>query len=250
MAEEKDIKSVLEQIQKLLNFEGRTQAEIETATALANKLLLKYNLSIADVEGHIRKDRGKIVQDDFGLDDYQAKTDGSWVMSLVNVIARHNMCQAIHYPDHYQRYGQGFMRLVGMNHNIEIATYMILALITKIESMYKIAWKEYQANDGCEKRNTYRRGYCLGFVRGLNEKLYAENVKSVKENSNMGIVLYDNKKLIHEYIDQNLGGTVKGNPNAAVSKRSYDGTQAGLRDGRNVQLNRGVGSSSPKGHIQ
>lgn len=244
---------LLERIQKLMERtkedSGSTQAEIETATNLITSMLLKYNLSMSQVQQHRSTKEKPITEANVDLNNLQTRHEAGWVNSLVNVICNFNLCKALHCTG-IRKYDQGYMIIIGREHNIKIVMYFVEVLIKKIKDACKIAWKRYEYHGGDEKHNTFFRGFYRGAVNGIHVKLTQvrdELIRSQeKENKELGLMIISEKEKMIKYAQE------KYNPrNGSYSSRlSGEGGKAlGYATGKSMDLNKGVGGQGPKGLI-
>lgn len=246
---------LLDKIKKLLEIRadrGATENEVEQAALMASRLLMKHNLTMADAEAHGQQKKSGITEDTFDLNEWQSKTDGAWVMRLCQFLCNFNLCHSIHmiHPGNHQ----GTMKIIGKVNNVEIVQYLLVQLIVKIEAIYKVRWKEYESGGGEEKRNTFRRGYCNGVVNGIAHKLRQNQEEMLcqaqKENTNMGLMVINNGKDIMAYIKETHPGTKPITGVAGQTKKGFDGRAQGFKDGKDMNINQGLGNKDNSGLLK
>lgn len=163
-------KDLVEKIQKLLRLQERA-GSIEEAANAASKvraMLLKYNLDLETVQmaGGSSSQEEPICRPSFNTDELTKKSEGGWIRSLTEAIAKQNMCTVI-------GTGQtiGLIYIIGTATNAELVWYMVEELSHRIRGMSREAFRKY---DGREKRNTYFRGYYVGAVQGIRSQMEAK----------------------------------------------------------------------------
>lgn len=186
-----------------------TQNEIEQATKMMTALLLKYNLSMSQINGHTGDTKGNVDHKQYDLNGKMTRHEAGWLNDLFHVIAKYNMCRAIssNPSDKQDKDDMGYVFLIGKTHNIEIVYYLIDQLTIKIKKLCSECWKSY---DGEEKRNTYRRGFLRGAVQGIARQLSAQDLEQKTNNpiegNEMGLMVINNNQLIQKYVEQTWGG--------------------------------------------
>lgn len=250
--------NVIERIKKLIrqaNDEACSKEEADTAMKLANRLLLKYNLQLSEIDFREGKNKASnIIQEIYDLDDMQNRHEAEWVVKLFNVVATANMCDRIHLVSG-KRYGQGRMAIIGLKHNVDITYYMVDQAIAKIRSLETMYWKRYM---GDTKRNTFRRGFFIGAVEGLSMKLYQSMYEAEKEakeeanktggNNQFALMVINNKEAIENFVNDNYH-----NLKTASKVTSYSGINAraaGQYEGQRMNLNKGLSNPNATAQIK
>lgn len=136
--------TLLERIQKLYAKaesakEIGSLAEAEAFNAKVNKLLIEHNLSMTDIN-NLSDENGKsdeeIIETERANDLIfgENKSNGTWDRLLLQVLAKHNMCDLL-WMQRTQR-----VSVLGTKTNIEIMSYLYQVLKPKVE---QIAQDEY-----------------------------------------------------------------------------------------------------------
>lgn len=252
---------ILDRIKKLLNqneLNGATAEEAATATAMANKLLLKYNLSLSDVDLRENGERiTKITQEFFDMNDLQNRHEADWIPKLFHVIARHNLCRVIQINTNRMQYDQGKVAIIGESHNIQIVYYMVDSVINITRIMEKNIWNSH-GRFGSVKRNSFRRGFFIGIVEGIAFKLaYEEKLREKQAESNesydettsmetgltgieakqMGLMVMSNKEAIQEFVEKTYDKLKKPK---TTTYNSIDSRKAGFLAGKEMNLSKGL----------
>ena len=238
---------ILEKIQKLMamaNDKGATQGEIENATKMAQQHLLKYNLSMTDIDAHVtdeEKEQG-VHRERIDYSDTWKKVEGNWIAHLYHNVAIHNMCMVITHSAPTKG-GKGSSKvtalsLIGKPHNVNIVNYLCMQLIPQIRRAEATAWNYYR---GYEKRGRYRRGFLMGCVDGIHIQLkqQEEALRAAENKINAMIVVNDHA--IKDYVSQEFGKLSQGR---ASNSSSWDGRIQGKITGKNMGLRQGISGST------
>lgn len=247
--------SILDKIKKLIALRDNpgTPEEAANAAARINDLLLRYNLSMAEVDSHNPlKDQSRIEVHTFDLEAYQGRHDAGFGAKLLGVIARFNFCQVVLRPQRRHEYDQGLADLLGKPHNVEVCIYMLDYCKTHIVRMEKEHWGRYQ---GIEKRNTYRRGFYQGAVVAIAERLHAQQQETINNQASetnasvssvsdqFAIILRKDNELIKEEMQKRYNNLRSGNNRRQLDSR--DGKQSGYEAGKRLDFSKGIGGGKP-----
>jgi hypothetical protein len=209
---------VIDRIIKLLALadpaRGGTAAEVETAMALANKLMATHNISMAEAT----KTDGKIIVGELCVK--APKNLWQWEQSLGVVF--NELCDVKSFIRKYS--GQCIMVFVGITEDVAVAS-----------AMYNAFRKQIHSNGRKYHNHADHRSYGEGYVNSL----YAR-AKELKENrhpaSECQALIFVGKKetAIKEYFGGLNLKHSKAKHNAHVTGAYYDG----VRDGNTVDLGR------------
>lgn len=225
---------ILKDLLLITQHKSSTPGEIENASMKVQEMLLKYNLSLSDVQS--RGEKKSVGEKLFDLAGKQGRHDSDWVCSLVNVLAKNNLCRALYFPQHKR------MSVIGQDHNVEIVLYLTDQLIPRINQACKDAWVTYQPAGGDEKRNTFRRGFLKGCVAGIASKLQQQKERMEQENNNILALVRVSSTAVNEYVDKKYS-LAKPNKNSGKLRKSSDSKFLGFQAGQNMQINKGVGNN-------
>lgn len=248
-------KEILEKIQKLLALANDPAAAVEEAASamgMANRLLLKYNLELSQVETNDHKNI--IIREFYDLNELQSKNEADWIAKLFSVICKFNMCSIIQHSNTKPNC-QGKIALIGLKHNIDMVYYMVDQVSSKIRVAEKQIWGLY---DGPTKRNAFKRGFFIGAIEGIayklrkveeerkNDEVYNNNVVNKVEAQEMGLMIVKNDSLIKTFIQDNYQNL------KAPKKSSYSGMDSraeGRAFGKNIELSKGLSNNTYAGKI-
>lgn len=233
--------NVIAKIQKLINLKEGAEAignihEAENAALRIQEFLFKHNLSMEDVENAEIKEKIRMVVTEFDLNPHQAKTEAEWLFKLFGSIANHYLCKAIRTRHGIIKNDQGVMKILGDTNNVAIVIYTVEQLISKIHIAEKMSWKNYL---GPEKRNTYKRGFLIGAVQGIDAKLSEQERQMTQENNSMALMVINKKKELEAFTLTKFNN-IKYSRASGIS--SQDGSIHGYAAGYKMNINKGVKS--------
>lgn len=210
--------------------------EAMVAMAKVQEMLAKYNLDIEAVRSHDEKSKQTLIKDQEDLT--LVKTEGKWVKLLYQVISTHNLCQIIYSDRGKLRYT---VWILGEPHNIELVKFLCEILQPKLRKMARTSWAEYSRGYGESKKNAYIRAYLQGAVLGIDYKLRDEK-KNVYQSQPQYQALVRVKGVeLENFVNQSFPNLKIGRGTSQLS--SSDGTQHGIRDGRNINLQKPISNS-------
>jgi len=254
------MEAILAKIQKLIVLSkdgGASSDEADTAMAMANKLLVKYNLSLDDITLDDATSYKGIVQDDDKVVVNQVKEEGNWEVALMSTLAYFNMCKDIT----FRRTGvkEAKIQLIGKEHNIEVVKYLFNVArqmyrdISKSQynSLRKQVRQQYPGHSDVELgkakllpyRTVWIRNFLKGCVHGLYAKLH-EQQQQQQSDQQYGLMVVNNFDAIDEFINKAFDGKLK----EGRKMRSKDSAafRHGRRVGREIELTKGVESGTAK----
>ena len=234
-----DKESVIQKIRKLLKLQYGAEkignsGEAFQAAKIVHKLLMEYNLSLADIQEEQQQEAARIVETD--PLSYADQYGVSWKQNLLMIICRYNLCSLIVCPRRKQ------MNIVGTEANTIVVKefYEYLLQVFRRLSMERLneAQNDYLGTGRFmtePKKKDFLRSYLEGVSRGLQE-----NYESQQPTSQETGLMVCHKELIKEYLNSKSIG--KARRQTAPKVRS-DGFSAGFTDGRNVNLNKQLNTS-------
>ena len=222
----------LGRIKELLALAGSpNEHEAATAMRLAQKYLLKYNLEFEDLAG----------ERDYGfryLGDCAARVQ-EYQYVLSNILQEYFFVLAIwtySYDPSRDKPGKR-LQICGTKQNLEIASYVYDYVTGASEPL----WTAHKASTTTKKqlRGT-RLQYLAGLLQGLKQKL--ERQKDTLEQE-QGLVWVGDTRLTEYY--RHLNPRIRSVSGSGVARSR--GYADGMRDGRKLNIRRGVSGSSRKG---
>lgn len=164
--------NIVEKIQKLIALgQSPNENEAKLAIANANKLLIKYNLTLTDVE---TKEEG-VTQ--FSID--VGKRVPQWKSILLKGICTTNFCDVIVSRSNYASF-----LIIGRTHNTKVAFELYLYLIEAVES-----WAKENGGKGMSAKNSYKIGMTMGLCDRLQQIQHEATNHGIEETT--AVVIYD-----------------------------------------------------------
>lgn len=228
----KEIKAKLE---KLLALEHGAKEidslnEAEVAAQKIQELLAKYNVELSEIQFDNPE---TISHDQFQVLEYR-KNESTFIPSLYSLLGRYNMVNTVNHRSKRDPTYLG-ISLVGKLHNIEIVRFLGYQFIVKIRRLESISWSK-QINPS-SKRGTYRRGFLIGAVRGLSEKLKEQHDFNLQHIEKFDALVRTENQLIDQKMAE-LFNNLRGSKKSRL--RGVDGYSEGKKAGKGLDLNQGL----------
>jgi len=195
--------------------------EAENAASLAQRLMLKHNIAMAE-----RPERRRYGYLQLGIPKGRVQENEH---ILAAILGEHFFVEAIWVSGFRPEDGKRghVLELCGSPENLDIASYVHAFMLETSERL----WREHAARTR-EPRNRERRTFLAGVMEGFRERLAAEKKKSREQ----GLVWIGDADLHRFYR--------KRHPHVRSVKlsgqRSSEARARGREAGRNIVLNRGV----------
>jgi hypothetical protein len=233
---------VLDRIEKLLAMaDGGDLHEAEVAAKMASKYLLKYNLSMADVDTRIDNNERAITDELFEMGRIWKKAEGNWIVNMYSAVARNNLCKIILKP----RYGGRNWSVIGKDiwvigtrTNVDMIHFICQQLIPRVRTLEGRAWSEYQ---GWDKRGKFRRGFLIGATVGIGQQLDSQLRQMKKEEIKLDALIIYNDKAVEKYVGNKWPSLGK---SRGSTTSSNDGYSQGKVAGNNMSIHKGVGGTT------
>jgi hypothetical protein len=236
--------SIVEKIKKLLGLANSpNENEAKIATAKANELLIKYNLSLQEIEDHQNEyDVKDVVDAGLTIKPYQhlitsLLQDYFFVKILIHskFVGFSSGKWAWKNPPRTQY--KKVIQLVGTPENCEIAAY----IFSYLNDAYPKLWLDYyERNSYVEKTPSHKQSYFLGLTHGIKAMLDATKWKVQEET---GLVLKEDPKL-KEFVKKNSSGFYGGSGESEVDPQIFSD---GIRDGSKVTLRKPIEADRSSG---
>ena len=217
-------REMVERVKELLALAGSpNEHEAANAMRMANKYLLKYNLSLSEMDGpkeysvrHLGKCSARVQEYEY---------------SLAHILQEHFFVQVIwtfSYDPLTNKSGR-VLQISGTDENLEIAEYVH----DYVMRLTKPLWEAHRAQWGSQNGTKFQ--YLAGVIQGLSDKLDAQRTTLKSEH---GLVWRDDPEL-QEFFrhlhprTRTIGGS---------GVRRGGGYEAGRRDGKEINIHKGVSS--------
>lgn len=238
---EKNLETIKDKIQKLLN-KARSAQEIgsdneaETFAKKANDLLVKHKLEMSDLKGNDNR-VFEINEEYLYVSDLvkYVKTEGSFLQSLMSVLAKHNFCKTLNFKGSKPPK----ILLFGEDQDRELVKYMFCNLVPKVREMALQDWNNVKDHT-MEKRNTYLRGYFVGIINGINNKLTIQSQQQQSEYEGLTSLVVTKDDAIDNKVDEVIGKNNVRNGRSR-SLKGARGYSQGYKRGNEMETNKAIG---------
>jgi len=247
-------KTIIERVQKLLELQKGAEAidslkEAANAAEKVQKLLLKYNLEMADITRHEPKKKSAMGKSSY-REVNAKKNEGRWIYDLYSALARHNFCQLI-LTSYRMENGKKnkYVNLVGTKENVQVVKFLAEQLESRLRVLETRAWKT-EGIWADEKRNAFRRGYFMGACSGIGSQLSEVKRRAMQESVKVTDLVVQTDKQLNDAVALIFpllrNGRRTKAPSAAIAG------SLGYRDGKSININRGVNGnkSGTPGYLQ
>lgn len=223
MTQTSEQSDILERIRKLLMLTtSNHQGEVENATLKAQELMLKYNISLIQLEEDSPQipSLGEVSHEEIIQELSHRKH--AWKGILVGVLTGAFLCSGLQSQN-------GFV-IVGTEPNRAIVITLYEWLVDLLPKIVRQEYRRYQEEGGMYSRRLWSNSFYLGCIYSIRDKLKAQ---SEEMDQGTGLVLYSQKEL-SSYVEDNfrIGKGKKGLANFA--QRGYE---KGYETGKGLDLN-------------
>jgi hypothetical protein len=221
--------AIVLKIQKLLSLANSdNEHEARLAAEKASELLLRHNLSMAEVRRTSADYTKGVVRE-----SSWTPTEEKYVLSLITA---HFFVRGIR--EGTGRRGENGKRekrivLLGTPTNVEIATYMYEFLMRE----FRLLWQAYKKANGAQEGS--RASYYFGLYQGLHAQLDARRAAVQAET---GLVVREDTAL-SAYLREQFG-EARTARKQTVNARDAAALAAGTETGRQLNLRRGIGGAA------
>lgn len=229
-----DNEVILSRIQKLLALTtSSNENEAAVAASKAQELLLKYNLSMTQVEGYNAEKTLPIIEQIVGSGNLP-----DWQSRLAGVVARNNLCSVF----------TSGSRLVwvGRETNIQVGRYLTDTLMSDLERLATEYWngilfaRKFGFAKGEELTihgRVWKQGFYFGAIEVISKRL-RESKASLAQDGNMSALIVKEDTSVAQYLRDHYNLRYSsGHRNLAQS-----GFSTGKEAGATVGFKTGVGS--------
>lgn len=225
---------VIEKIRKLFALaDGNSNInEASAAAAMAQELMFKHKLAMADI------DAPDEPEDVLGSTDFDAPGH-LWKKSLVHGVARAFYCRSCTLGSSGKN---KTVRIVGKLSDTQSATYMARYLINEIERLAK----QECPGQGRRFANSFKVGAVVSILDRLQTQRKEQDKVVEKYNESAALVLKNDAMAVNKYYKELFPKTVKGNAPRATDGGAFE---AGQEAGNSVSLGGGRGLKSPAKQI-
>lgn len=233
--------AILEKLQKLKELAARpgTPAEAAVATAKMQEILFRYNLSMADVDGHVQ-DSAYIDEDLVVEATRHTQWKLVWQKSLVHAIARHNFCKSVWWSGTYR------LSVLGLRHNVDAVLWMHRHVAGEISRLAVEARSLAAVPPG--SRTSWTRSFCLGAVREIANRLFEQRERDTAASAQSTALVHVSVEALKKAVAERFGKLNASRPSREASH--YDAYRSGCAAAKRISLSRPLGTSGARKEIR
>jgi hypothetical protein len=229
MADRDSILSKLEALMKRTRENGASEAEVESAMAVARKLMDQHNIAMEEIL--LKEQQGGAQTIDVVEQDVRtsAKKD-RFEHYLMH--AASDICDVKWYWKTFKLGGgrkQITLVFYGMKHDVLAAKLLFLELLVTVRAMARV-----KVGKGWTQRHYY---YCDGFTAGLMQKAAQLKAQSQQAATSSTALILCKDQAIAKYADEVLKAKTAKTRGIDKSRLSSEEFQEGYRDGCDYDLN-------------
>lgn len=229
--------AILQRIRKLLAMSRGNANENEAAIAAqrVQELLIKYNLSLSDVEQ--RDSTGKIIEDG----DIMTSSSNPWRRDLALACARLYLCD---YYWHHVRYMTdtrkcGYIRgdrhnFIGLAHNVIVAKEMFVYLVDTVERLAK------ESRKALKQTHPYEHAFRHGCATRLTRRLWDRYEQQTAPPA--GLLIKSNVPALYKGMDERITAHMETNHKdlKVMPNRGKHSSWEGVIDGDKAAMSIGL----------
>lgn len=221
------LEAILSKVQALMNktvANGCTQEEAAAAAALAQSILFKHNLSMAQAKGFKKEEAESIRKHTTGVRG--AKVSYRWRKQLTNFIANYNWCSVISDEGDAQR-----IWIIGKSSNVAVVEYLAEVVGDEIHRL---------AQRAADSRKYYL-SFCQGAIAAIVKRLHTQQKENIRAASGSQALVVQSKEELEQAVAQYFP-ELKEVKNSAVG--DLDAFVDGVRAGAKIPMNKGLEKST------
>ena len=187
--------NIISTVEKLLRLAASSNhpGEVEAAQAQAQRIITKYQIEEAQLNGHVAS--GNVISK-------QVPTPKPYTADramLLNYIAKHNFCKVLRTNDYAVIYGYP------SDIDFCLALYEILALHMVTEMSVKLAYAKSHA-DSKFSTQAWTKSFFGGYAIGIGNRIKKSKSEVIKQAESAGtsveVVLRDKQHAVEEFFQQ------------------------------------------------
>lgn len=228
---------MISKIKKLMALSHGEGNEAETAAKMAQKLMIKHAIEMADLEEH-----EKTVVDPLVVNRIKVGRR-AWPIQLAWELGPHCRIKVLRTTRWDGVYAVGY----GHQSDVQVWQYLYGIAAREIQKMAKAYGKEHtyfcwkRDKDVVDRKLT--AAFRMGCVQGLGDKLKEQRTTEREANPNStALILQDRMKESVDFMRSKVGKT-------GQWSGSTRGNSDGYRAGKTISLNQGIGGGKSQGRI-
>lgn len=225
-------KHIIKRIQKLLNLakgKNASEGEVKNAMEMAQRLMTKYKISMANLGDPEEKSNMGIRHEEFFSRKGMLNPADT---CIINILLRFYRVRVLT----TNNFGSKGMMLVGTPEDIEIAKY----IHGYLRQTFFDCWNAYKKENINADKASYYRGLSYGIIERLTEaEKQAKAEESESACKNYEIVLVNTKEAIDSYVNNTFGRYLKSERRRTV-RSDGDSYRAGFAKGKTIAINKAI----------
>ena len=179
----KEIEATVRQLFKMAEHPGTTEHEAALALEKAQAILFKYNLDMASVTTEATPEITGI-----GKVELVEHKGFTWKRSVLNTIARANLCSVVGQP------GYNKAHLFGKRANVQVVLQMYYWITEQLEQMSERSLRAYKREGGREHGRSYKASWHMGANETIRDRL-AKPLEEFSNGTGYALVLANKTQL-------------------------------------------------------
>jgi len=228
-------KDIIEKIQKLLALANSSnENEAKLAAAKAQELLIKYNLSMSQIETDENRYEMELIATGKG----RISSEYLYIQSLLCefYFVRIVKSKRVIYDGFWPK-NEAVYLIFGAEHNIKIAKYVDEFLVQAFQRLFK----QYRIKTNAPA--TSKHSFYLGLYHGLREQLLS-TIKKVEQETGLVVV---NDANLDEWIQEQM--KIKQTKDHKVDNVDNAAINSGYQEGKKLTISKGLDSGESKQNI-
>jgi hypothetical protein len=204
-----------------------SEEEAQAFAEMLQRLLLRYNLAMSDVEFERHEREEPIEQHRVDWQDVKVrKMRVAWIEHLAGIVARAHFCRIVVHSH------SSVISLVGRISSVKVAEYMLVVLVRTIEKLsHDAAYRGFNGANPELRGKGFRAAYTAAFVQRLAER-FDEERKSTEATSSTALVrLNKEDQAVKDWMKERMDNGMFKKSSIVRGARS-DGNAEGWRQGR------------------
>lgn len=177
---------------------GCTEGEAQSAAEKVQDLLLKYNLSMFDIDAKGEAHRSSGIRAKESMIDF-GKSQFAWKVDLVRLVAEHNLCRILEATT--ERGKVVGVNLLGLEQNIAVTVELIGWLFDQIKRLGTEGYRAHKLNGGHHiDPLRWHTSFATGVTHSLADRFY-EIRRHQQESANMQALVVSVEDVLREYLE-------------------------------------------------
>lgn len=238
---------IADKIRKLLALSKSSNPnEAALAASRAQELLFKYKIDMSRVE---KTAKGVVGLKEFHLAEKRGHRNQHWRLVLLDGVCKNNWCRVVVHGHGCDRY----TTIIGRKEDIQVVEYLHVYLSRTIDELARQFYQDWKASHPGIGHHDYGfldpfRSY-LSFCNGATDTVTARLAEQRRQDEKAAgaestALIRREDALVLQKMQETWPKLGKAKMNS--NSRSHDAASAGREAGRNISLNKGVGTTGER----